>query len=142
MERYGASPLTATPTCKIVKIPVDIQYYRDKSLKMMVQVGEGGDGGQLTRVAETGRRIVHLRVDGQRVAALEGDTLFTAILLHRRRLRISEFGDGGRAGFCLIGACQDCWVWTAAGARVRACSTAVNASHDIVSGAGDSVWPA
>ena len=27
------------------------------------------------------------------------------------------------AGFCLMGACQDCWVRLADGRRVRACST-------------------
>ena len=30
-----------------------------------------------------------------------------------------------RAGFCLMGACQDCWVWLADGPRVRACTTPV-----------------
>jgi aerobic-type carbon monoxide dehydrogenase small subunit (CoxS/CutS family) len=28
-----------------------------------------------------------------------------------------------RAGFCLMGACQDCWVWLADGSRLRACTT-------------------
>jgi len=28
-----------------------------------------------------------------------------------------------RAGFCLMGACQDCWVHLSSGQRVRACST-------------------
>ena len=30
-----------------------------------------------------------------------------------------------RAGFCLMGACQDCWVELADGRRVQACSTTV-----------------
>jgi len=30
-----------------------------------------------------------------------------------------------RAGFCLMGACQDCWVWLADHSRVRACTTVV-----------------
>jgi NADH dehydrogenase/NADH:ubiquinone oxidoreductase subunit G len=36
---------------------------------------------------------------------------------------MSEFGDGPRAGFCLMGACQDCWVAVEGMGRVRACTT-------------------
>ena len=58
--------------------------------------------------------------------ALAGDTLLVAMLASARgTLRQSEFGDGPRAGFCLMGACQDCWVWTAAGRPLRACTTPV-----------------
>jgi NADH dehydrogenase/NADH:ubiquinone oxidoreductase subunit G len=27
------------------------------------------------------------------------------------------------AGFCLMGACQDCWIWDDDGRRLRACTT-------------------
>lgn len=81
--------------------------------------------GLLHRVAERGRPIVRFEADGAVVEALEGDTLLTALLVTGGRLRDSEFGDGVRAGFCLMGACQDCWVWTSAGDRLRACSTRV-----------------
>lgn len=81
--------------------------------------------GQLQRVAESGRRPVRISIDGEGASALEGDTVLTALLLHGRRLRDSEFGDGPRAGFCLMGACQDCWVTLDGGGRVRACSTYV-----------------
>lgn len=64
----------------------------------------------LNGVAETGRR---------------GDTVLTAILSVSGRLRQSEFTGEDRAGFCLIGACQDCYVMLANGSRVRACSTAL-----------------
>ncbi|WP_442892191.1 (2Fe-2S)-binding protein [Ensifer sp. MJa1] len=64
----------------------------------------------LNGVAETGRR---------------GDTVLTAILSVSGRLRQSEFTGEDRAGFCLIGACQDCYVRLANGGRVRACSTAL-----------------
>jgi D-hydroxyproline dehydrogenase subunit gamma len=95
--------------------------------------------GLLKRVREIRRPIVSLCVDGLPVEALEGDTLLTALLSQGARLRVSEFGDGPRAGFCLMGACQDCWVWTADGERVRACTTPVSAGLDIVTGAGP--WP-
>ena len=82
-------------------------------------------GGRFVRLAETDRREMTIVVDGKPVQALEGDTLLVAILSAIRHLRTSEFGDGRRAGFCLMGACQDCWVWTATGERLRACSTPV-----------------
>ncbi|KQU90384.1 (2Fe-2S)-binding protein [Ensifer sp. T173] len=54
-----------------------------------------------------------------------GDTVMTAILSLGSSLRRTEFTGENRAGFCLIGACQDCFVMTADGSRVRACSTAL-----------------
>src|SRR5690349_9202827 len=78
---------------------------------------------QFRRVAERDRARISLEVDGTTVEALEGDTLLTALMINGKRLRESEFGDGPRAGFCLMGACQDCWVWTTDGDRLRACST-------------------
>lgn len=82
-------------------------------------------GGQFRRLGELDRRPVRIEVDGATVEALAGDTLQVALLLAGRRLRASEFGDGPRAGFCLMAACQDCLVWTADGQPLRACSTPV-----------------
>jgi D-hydroxyproline dehydrogenase subunit gamma len=82
-------------------------------------------GGRFVRVAETDRRAMTIVVDGNPVQAFEGDTLLVAMLSAMGHLRTSEFGDGRRAGFCLMGACQDCWVWSAKGDRLRACSTSV-----------------
>ena len=78
---------------------------------------------QFVRLAEHDRQPISLIIDGVPVTVLQGDTLLTAILLHGRRLRLSEFGDGPRAGFCLMGACQDCWVALGDGRRLRACAT-------------------
>ncbi len=75
------------------------------------------------RLDERARPALRLTVDGAPITALAGDTLLTALLTAGARLRDSEFGDGPRAGFCLMGACQDCWVWTVSGERLRACST-------------------
>ncbi|TDA47001.1 (2Fe-2S)-binding protein [Burkholderia pyrrocinia] len=83
------------------------------------------DGAQFVRVAEHERAAVAFTLDGRPAQALAGDTVLTAILVAQRRVRVSEFGGQPRAGFCLIGACQDCWVRTEAGARVRACSTQI-----------------
>ena len=81
--------------------------------------------GRFIRLAETARAPVRLEADGRPLVALEGDTLLVALLGNVGHLRHSEFGDGVRSGFCLMGACQDCWVWTPAGGRLRACSTVV-----------------
>jgi predicted molibdopterin-dependent oxidoreductase YjgC len=80
---------------------------------------------QFVRLAETGRAAIAFELDGAPATALEGDTLLTAILTSRSHVRRSEFGDGPRAGFCLMGACQDCWVRLGDGRRVRACTTLV-----------------
>ncbi|WP_408300034.1 MULTISPECIES: (2Fe-2S)-binding protein [Paraburkholderia] len=80
---------------------------------------------QFIRVAETRREPLHFFIDGCEVTALQGDTLLTAVLMQQRRVRESEFSGAPRAGFCLIGACQDCWMRTEDGKRVRACSTLV-----------------
>lgn len=100
-----------------------------------------GRGGQMIRLAETGRAPINLFVNGCLVDALAGDTLLTAILTTAPILRQSEFGDGPRAGFCLMGACQDCWVWTESGARLRACSTPAEANMRIVTTEPEGLWP-
>ena len=82
-------------------------------------------GGQFLRVAETDRSKVGFFLDGKPATALVGDTVLTAMLTNGRHLRVSEFGDGRRAGFCLMGACQDCWVGLEDGSRIRACTTFV-----------------
>ena len=80
---------------------------------------------QLRRVAETGRAPVAITIDGRPVQALVDDTVLTAVLTCQGRLRDNEFDGGDRAGFCLMGACQECWVWRADGSRLRACSVPV-----------------
>lgn len=87
---------------------------------------------RFVRLAETARPVVAFEADGTALTALEGDTLLVALLANGRRVRRSEFGGETRAGFCLMAACQDCWVWTVEGERVRACSTPVAAGMRIL----------
>jgi hypothetical protein len=54
---------------------------------------------------------------------MEGDTILVAILAQRGHLCEPARGEPGSAGFCLMGACQDCWVWLEDGRRIRACTT-------------------
>lgn len=97
---------------------------------------------RFVRLAETDRAALALQIDGQPATALAGDTLLVALLSHGRRVRDSEFGDGPRAGFCLMGACQDCWVWTPEGERLRACSTPVEAGMSVCTRPPAQHWPA
>lgn len=85
------------------------------------------DQAQWVRLAEDDRAPVVFTLDGVASSALEGDTVLTAILTQRRTLRRSDFSGEPRAGFCLIGACQDCWIRTEDGVRLRACSTPIEA---------------
>ncbi|MFT0533106.1 (2Fe-2S)-binding protein [Castellaniella hirudinis] len=79
----------------------------------------------LRRVAEQDRPVCGFLLDGEPCTALAGDTVFTAVLSQQAFLRHTEFSGGPRAGFCLMGACQDCWLWLQDGRRVRACTTLV-----------------
>lgn len=97
-------------------------------------------GGRLVRLGEAGRAPVRFRLDGIAHAALAGDTVLTAVLAVAPALRRSEFSAEARAGFCLMGACQDCWMWQEDGPRLRACSTPIADGMRLLSEApGD--WP-
>jgi predicted molibdopterin-dependent oxidoreductase YjgC len=90
----------------------------------------------LQRVAETQRERVRFTLDGEALEALLGDTVLTAVLTHRARLRHTEFSGEARAGFCLMGACQDCWVSTESGERYQACSTFIAAGMRLLTQPG------
>lgn len=77
------------------------------------------------RLNETNRASVSLLIDDIPIEALVGDTVLTAILLSTGQTGRDAFNQTKKAGFCLMGACQSCWVWTATGQRFRACETPV-----------------
>ena len=79
--------------------------------------------GQFVRVATRRGASLRLTIDGDPVEAVEGDSLLAVLMLNGRAVWHLEFGGEPRAGFCLMGACQDCWVWLGDGERVRACTT-------------------
>ncbi|MGF7051150.1 putative molibdopterin-dependent oxidoreductase YjgC [Bosea sp. OAE752] len=100
----------------------------------------GHPAGRLVRLAETNRAPMRFVLDGAERQALAGDTVLSAILSVAPALRRSEFGVETRAGFCLMGACQDCWVWQEEGPRIRACSTPLTEGMRLLTDApGD--WP-
>ena len=81
--------------------------------------------GQFVRLAARTSAEIHFTIDGTPATARAGDTVLTAILLNRPSIGASEFTPHDRAGFCLMGACQACWVYDSDGARRRGCSTLV-----------------
>lgn len=100
----------------------------------------GHPAGRLVRLAETNRAPMRFVLDGAERQALVGDTVLSAILSVAPALRRSEFGVETRAGFCLMGTCQDCWVWQEEGPRIRACSTSLTEGMRLLTDApGD--WP-
>ena len=102
----------------------------------MNQSDPGNHGlGLLKRLAETDRAPVRFTLDGEPRTALAGDTVLTAVLTHTGQLRHSEFSGEPRAGFCLMGACQDCWVATESGERFRACGTFIQDGMRLLTGA-------
>ena len=88
----------------------------------------------LKRLAETGRPPVSFVLDGQSLTAMSGDTVLTAVLTLGAQLRISEFSGQPRAGFCMMGACQDCWISTESGEQLRACATFIQDGMRLVTG--------
>lgn len=96
-------------------------------------------GPRFRRVGEKARPAIRITIDGEVCEALAGDTLMTAILTSRGRLRLAEFGGGPRAGFCVMGACQDCWVRLEDGRRLRACTTPAADGMAVFTGAEDTV---
>lgn len=89
----------------------------------------------LRRVPVGARRPVPFTLDGRPCEGFEGDTVLVAVLAQAERLREHEVDATPRAGFCAIGACQDCWMSTDDGHRLRACTTPLSAGLALRTGA-------
>lgn len=86
----------------------------------------------LHRIVRAGHAPIAFTIDGAPCEGRAGDTVLTAVLTHADSLRLSDFSASPRAGFCQMGACQDCWVALEDGERLRACSTPLAAGMRIV----------
>ena len=86
----------------------------------------------LHRISRTHHAGIAFTLDGVACEGKAGDTVLTAILCQAESLRTSEFSGAPRAGFCQMGACQDCWVQCEDGERLRACSTPLTEGMRIV----------
>jgi D-hydroxyproline dehydrogenase subunit gamma len=85
----------------------------------------------LKRLARHNLATVPFTLDGVPCEGRVGDTVLTATLTLIERLRLSDFSRAPRAGFCQMGACQDCWMLTADGTRLRACTTRLVPGMDL-----------
>jgi len=94
---------------------------------------EPQERGRILRLHCRDRASFAVFLDGVPLEARDGDTVLTAILTSRGALRRTEWRNEPRAGFCLMGACQDCWIWGEDGSRVRACSTPAVAGQRLLS---------
>ena len=92
----------------------------------------------LKRLARQQLPPIPFTLDGIPCEGRAGDTVLTAILSRTESLRRAEFSGEPRAGFCQMGACQDCWVMNEAGERLRACTTPLLAGMRIVTTRGRS----
>lgn len=92
---------------------------------------------QFLRLQERNRPTVSFLIDGQTSQALLGDTVLTALLTNQSAVRRTEFSGQKRAGFCLMGACQDCWIRLESGERLRACSTIIENGMRLVTSVGE-----
>lgn len=90
-------------------------------------VRQNGPARLLPRVAPQARLVV----DGIAVEAWEGESVLVAILAAGIALHPLE-ESGARAGFCLMGACQECAVWREDGTTLRACTTRISDGMRIV----------
>jgi predicted molibdopterin-dependent oxidoreductase YjgC len=86
----------------------------------------------LTRLAHDARAAVPFTLDGRPCAGFEGDVVLTAVLAAAAQVREHEASGHPHAGFCAMGACQDCWMDTAGGERLRACTTPLEAGMQLV----------
>lgn len=71
--------------------------------------------------------------DNHPILAFRGETIISALLREQSYLSFSEFDGAPRAGFCLMGACQDCSVWMQTGERLRACRALVEDGQKLLS---------
>lgn len=76
-------------------------------------------------------QAVLFHFDGAEIRGQAGETLIAALLRHSARIGRSEFDATPRAGFCLMGSCQECTLWDQDGHRLRACMIEVCAGLDL-----------
>jgi NADH dehydrogenase/NADH:ubiquinone oxidoreductase subunit G len=84
---------------------------------------QASGAGILQRLRFRRTASVTIFLDGRPIETRAGDSLLCAVMSAADGLRIHEFDGKPRAGFCGMGACQDCWIWIEGRQRVRACTT-------------------
>jgi predicted molibdopterin-dependent oxidoreductase YjgC len=88
-------------------------------------------GKGLVRLENKASATIEITVDGSPIVARVGETVLIALISEWGYIRNCEFSGERRAGFCLMGACQDCWLWHSTGEPVRACTRFVEAGMSL-----------
>jgi len=88
----------------------------------------------LHRLTRLDQPTLPFTLDGRLVQGRAGDSILTALLTVTASVRHSDRLNQPRAGFCQMGACQDCWVNLTDGQRVRACTTPLVPGMAILTG--------
>jgi len=101
-------------------------------------MAEETQAGQFRRAAALSGAAIEISLDGRAIPAQAGESVLAAVLRAQGHVRLLEFNGEKRAGFCLMGACQDCWVWRADGGRLRACTTPASAGMRLLTGPPES----
>jgi predicted molibdopterin-dependent oxidoreductase YjgC len=99
-----------------------------------------GAHGRWVRIARARGESVPFTIDGIPVRGRAGEMLIAAILAVRPDLGCLPPDRRSRAGFCLIGVCQDCWVRLDGGPRVRACTTPLEPGMAVRLDPSDESW--
>ncbi len=90
----------------------------------------------VVRVTGRPRAPLSFQLDGRACTGFKGDTVLTAVLALGTQLRQADASGQPRAGFCNMGACQDCWMDGADGTRLRACTTPLQAGMQLLTRLG------
>lgn len=90
----------------------------------------------LVPIAFSDAPVLRCTIDGRSVEARAGQSVLAVMLANAAYVRRHEIDDAPRAGFCLMGACQDCWVWLSPDRRGRACTTPVEEGMRILTSSG------
>ncbi|MCZ4354836.1 (2Fe-2S)-binding protein [Roseovarius aestuarii] len=87
--------------------------------------------GLFAQIEPDTRASVQFTFDGTPVNGFVGDTVLAALLRSGTYIGQSEFDGTPRAGFCLMGSCQDCTLWDSDGRRLRACMVDIQSDMDL-----------
>jgi len=114
----------------------DVQNRLNRPVRMQDRHPPTFDGeARFVAVARRTSPTITISIDGESIDVPKGQSILTSVLTHQSALRIQMASGLPRAGFCLMGACQECWIWLSDGQRVRACTTPVTDGMEICTSA-------